>query len=888
LVGRVLAHFKIVEKIGSGGMGDVYRARDTKLNRDVALKVLDPAVAEDPERRMRFQREAQAVAALKHPNIVTIYSVEEADGVVFLTMELLEGDSLAGVIPPDGVTPERFFEVAVPLTDAVASAHKKQITHRDLKPANIMFDAEGHLKVLDFGLAKLLAVEPGAGDETLAMNVGVTQDGRILGTTAYMSPEQAEGKPVDHRSDIFSLGIILYELATGARPFKGETSMAVLSSILKDTPESVTEQKQALPSSLGPIVERCLSKSRDARYQSAVDLGNDLRQLQQAVASGRADIGSRSATPKTRAGATAGPASNLMRYVFPVVALLALGVFFFSKRQGGPTEGSSPGVDRTRLVVLPFENLGNAEHEYFADGITGEITARLARLSGLGVISRTSAVKYKQTEKSLRQIGEELDVDYVLEGTIQYAGVGGATRVRIHPQLIRVDDDTNVWGESFDEVLDDIFSVQSAIALQVAAALDVTLLDQEKRNIEAQPTGNQEAYDAFLRAQELPVISAERSPLRIQLLESAVRLDPNFALAHAALSQAYSLAYHEGERRAANAPRALSAAQKALELEPDLPEANLALGWYHYRVFRDYDRALEYLNLARLQLPNDSRVVHAVGIIKKRQGRFEEAIKSFERGLELSPRSETFVFEIGICNRYLRRYADALRYYGLTLALAPDELAIHDAMFALYLYTLGDVDNARKTLQGHPGPSSDIRHLWYELELSQRNYSAALEHAEASALTIESQVAYIHAALRLGEVKALMQEIEEAQNAYESIRAQLESDVASSPDDYRTHIALAQVYAGLEQTQQALQHASKALELMPISRDALSGSHVLAAVAAIQVRVGEYDAALAVLDQLLTTASALSIEQLRLGPHWDPLRDDPRFEALLNRGHTVF
>jgi serine/threonine protein kinase/tetratricopeptide (TPR) repeat protein len=665
-IGQTISHYKILRKLGHGGMGDVYHAHDEKLDRSVALKVLKPEFVGDEDHRRRFLREARSAAAVTHPFIGSIYEAGETDGTLFIAMEYVDGQTIRGLLTKGALPVSDATRYATEIAEGLTIAHRSNLVHRDLKPDNVMVASNGHVKILDFGLAKLVEKR----DQPTTLSISATQTahetvaGVILGTPAYMSPEQARGEPVDSRSDIFSVGGTLYEMGTGKAPFLCSTQQDTLASILKDEPVSSHELNQEVPGELDRIISRCLHKKPEDRYNDTRDLVAALKALQRETTS---------TVPQPIRVQPRRPWARLVAGMAVAVALVGL----VWVRPWESINDSSPSADRTRLVVLPFENLGDAEHEYFADGITGEITARLARLSGLGVISRTSAVKYKQTEKSLRQIGEDLDVSYVLEGTIQYASVNGMTRVRIHPQLIRVDDDTNVWGESYDEVLDDIFSVQSVIALQVAAALDVTLLDQEKRNLEVQPTDNQEAYDAFLRAQQLPVISPERSPLRIQLLESAVRLDPDFALAHAALSEAYSLTYHEGDRRDTNTQRALSAAKTALELDPNLPEAKLALGWYHYRVFRDYDRALEHLDMARQKLPNDSRVLHAVGIIQKRQGQFVEAIETFERALELSPRSGIFVLEIGICNRHLGRFADALRYFELTSEMAPDELGYH-------------------------------------------------------------------------------------------------------------------------------------------------------------------------------------------------------------------
>lgn len=443
MIGKTLNQYRIVRALGKGGMGEVYLAEDTRLGRSVALKILPASVASDPSRLARFEREARAVAALNHPNIVTIHAVEEAEGIRFLAMEHVEGRTLDTLIPKGGLPAAAILDLAVPLADALSTAHEKGITHRDLKPANIMVNDQGRVKMLDFGLAKHMEIEEGT-SLTQVPTAEVTREGVVMGTIPYMSPEQAEGKPVDHRSDIFSLGIILHELASGVRPFKGDTSVSLLSSILKDTPTPLRELRPDLPPDLARIVGRCLEKIPLERFQTARDLCTELRALKR-----QAESGSAPALPsKRRRGASL---LLLAGGLTLLVAVAAGGLWSLGTGRNGREEAASAGgrpaegADRTMVVVLPFENLGPAEDEYFAAGMADEITSRLASVKGLGVISRKSAMGYTGTDKSIRQIGDELGVAYILEGTIRWARAGaGASRVRITPQLIRVRDDTQV------------------------------------------------------------------------------------------------------------------------------------------------------------------------------------------------------------------------------------------------------------------------------------------------------------------------------------------------------------------------------------------------------------------------------------------------------------
>jgi TolB-like protein/tRNA A-37 threonylcarbamoyl transferase component Bud32 len=590
VIGRRIAHYEILDKLGQGGMGEVYRAHDTKLGRDVALKVLPEDAARDPERHARFVREARSIAALKHPNIVTVYSVEESDGVTFLTMELVEGRSLSEVIPADGMRLDRFFDHAIPLSDAIGFAHDRGITHRDLKPGNIMIDRDGRLKVLDFGLAKVFAVGSGLESMETVVRTHDTAAGRILGTPAYMSPEQAEGKNIDHRSDIFSLGIVLYEMATGKRPFEGDTPISTISSILKDQPKSVSELKPANPRELGRIVSHCLEKDPERRFQTAKDVRNELEGLRKEVDSGEivstGSMAARDVAASEKGRGSVRQSSRAITIVGVVLGLAAVVAFVTLRNRGHasspaipeqPAHAAIPGAtgrDRQMAVVLPFENLGPAEDAYFAAGVTEEITSRLTTVSGLGVISRTSAENYTQTGKTTKQIGTDLGVDYILEGSVRWAKTpDGKGRVRITPQLVRVADDTPVWTETYDREMSDIFEVQTDIATHVVDALGVTLQGSERASLEERPTSNVEAYQLYLRAKNFLCNNVDGCDKEIvSLYEQALALDPKFLAAWYELTRQHLLQYHSNlDRTEARLARAKASLDHMEAIDPNHP-----------------------------------------------------------------------------------------------------------------------------------------------------------------------------------------------------------------------------------------------------------------------------------------------------------------------------
>ena len=472
--GRRLGAYDVVSLLGSGGMGEVYRAHDSRLKRDVALKVLH---LDSEDARFRFEREARALAALNHPNIVTIHSVEEVDGIPFLTMELVEGEPLSARITPGGIPLGAVLELAVPIAEALSAAHRKGIIHRDLKPGNIMTTADDHVKILDFGLAKALSLSADT------VTVDQTVAGITLGTIAYMSPEQARGEMLDPRSDLFSFGVVLFELASGRRPFSGETNLSVLASIL-DRPAPALGGAHA---GLDPIIARALSKKPASRYQRAEELLSDLRAL-------------RSGT--RLAAATARPA--------------------------GPS-----------IAVLPFANMSaEPDQEYFCDGMAEELISALARIKGLSVAARTSSFLFKQRTVDIREIGERLMVQTVLEGSVRKIG----NRLRVSAQLINVHDGYQIWAERYDSNIDDVFAIQDEIAHAITESLKIALARPSDEPIVRQSTANLDAYHAYLRGRffvnrltgQFEALFAARDAF-----QEAVTLDPDYAAAYAGLSEAY-------------------------------------------------------------------------------------------------------------------------------------------------------------------------------------------------------------------------------------------------------------------------------------------------------------------------------------------------------------
>jgi serine/threonine protein kinase len=580
MIGQTLGHYEILDRLGAGGMGEVYRAEDTRLQRQVALKILPPEMAKSQERLVRFQREAQTLAALDHPNIVHIYSVERGEDVHFLTMQLIQGKRLSDLTPEEGMPLEQILEIAIPLADALRAAHEKGITHRDLKPENVMIDLEGRVKILDFGLAKLRLPDPGPEASQLRTEA-MTQEGMVLGTVPYMSPEQVQGEPVDHRTDIFSLGIVLYEMASGLRPFRGANSASLMSSILRDQPAPVSDVKAGLPEELGRILSRCLEKNPERRFQSARSLRDELKELELQTASGQL-ASERVEVP------SASTARDLPKPRWLALALAALFVAVLVGLQwwrSGPPSPEPETPQITSLAVLPLRNLsGDAEQDYFADGMTEALILDLSKIGALKVISRTSIMRFKETDRSVAVIARELGVDAVVEGSVLREG----SRVGITAQLIEASSDRTLWAERYQRDLTSILSLQAEVARAIAGEIRVSLTPQEESLLAATRTVDPEAHEAYLKGRFYrDRFTPQDLETALQYFERALEIDPSYALAHHGVGSVWGYRTVLGVATPREAwPKSAEALERTLALDDSVAEAHLSLAnlkvWYEW------------------------------------------------------------------------------------------------------------------------------------------------------------------------------------------------------------------------------------------------------------------------------------------------------------------
>jgi serine/threonine protein kinase/tetratricopeptide (TPR) repeat protein len=848
----IVSGYRIVEKLGSGGGGEVYLAVDTRLERQVALKFLPPATDKTGENRGRLLDEARAASRVKHPRIVSIFAFDRFEGRDFMVMEYVPGKTAKQLAGGGELPIDPAISIILQVAEGLEAAHSAGIIHGDIKSENIIIDNSGAARISDFGLASFREQYSQKEPESTS------------GTIPYMSPEQARGDAIDKRSDIFSLGVVAYELISGRLPFQGEFEASIIYSIVNETPEPLARYRDNIPRGLESIILKMMAKNPDDRYQDLSGLIEELKRIRIGGADGKdAPAGKRIWKGIIIAAAV-------------VIAAVASLVYIFKP------EKKAPAVQAGRTIaVLPFDNLGNEADQFFSDGISDAIRTDLAKFSSLKVISRTSSMLYRTKSKPLPEIAGELKADYVLEGASTWDKTGEIDRVRISSELIKIPDNIHLWARDYIRTADDILGLQSEIARDVAFQVDSTIHGLEGAGLDLGSSSNLKAYLSYLRGNYYFNHSWDESDVRLAIgfYRDAVEKDSNYALALSALSIGHSTMYREFyDRTYKRLDLARDAAVGSLALIPGLPEGHYALGMYYYSATK-YDSAMTELETARQGRPGNSDIYTAIAGVQRSSGDFEGAVANYTKAFELDPLSYLKAFDIGLTYGLSKNYDKAFEYLDNAISLAPDWPLPYIYRAWLVVFAEGDrkkaseiIDSARE--KADLDRSEYQEYYWWLSRIIDDDFQTTLDR-----IRLESDTASYY--LYKAQIFRLMGKTK-TQKAYsDSAGAVLERKLKDRPEEARFHSQLGLAYAGLGRKEEAIYEGARALNLAPFSKDAFYAQFLVTNLAEIYLIAGDYDSAVDELRLLLSMPGFASAYYLKLDPVWKPLQNNPGFRELI-------
>src|SRR5438093_792872 len=875
-----LGDYELLEEVGRGGQGVVFRARQKSLNRTVALKVISLGQWASKAHLKRFRLEAEAAARLEHPGIVPIHEVGERDGSCYFSMKFVEGGQLDEVVRREPMPIRRAVELIAKVARTVHYAHEHGILHGDIKPGNILLDAKGEPHLTDFGLARLVETES-----------TVTRTMEVLGTPSYMAPEQAVGNnaAVSGATDVYGLGAVLYQLLTGHPPFAGGTTFETIKLLLDTEPRQPRLWNPKIDRDLATICLKCLDKDPQRRYSSALTLAEDLdRWLKhEPILARRTGIFARGKKWVRR-----NPTGALLAGSLVALATAAGWIVWKSEFIRHPLT--------TGIAVLPFENLSDEkEHAFFADGVQDDILIKLAKIADLKVISRTSVMQYRG-KQDVRQIANALRVSHVVEGTVRRSGA----KVHVNAQLVDTRTAAGVWAEEYDRDLNEVFAIETEVAQSIANRLRAKVSARERLAMQERPTKDLVAYDLYVHAASL-IDEARYAPEQerwkdyfqaVELLNQAIARDRAFLLAYCRLSEAHDELYFQRPIiQADHTPSPLELANAAINsafrLKPDSGEAHLALARHLYHGYFDYDHARDELAIAVRTLPNNARIFEWSGYIDRRQNRWHDAVRNFERAIELDPRNVNILTSAAVTYDLMRDYGQARETSDRLITLEPNNIHAQVLRARIDFNERADTRPLHavmeKILRGDPASAGNLVGWRFYLALYEHDFASAdralapFTENKYTSFHVRTDAMYFSRAYAEGLLARIKGDAAAARAAFTAARAQQEEAVRARPDDGPTFCLLGLIDAGLGRKEEALREGRRALELTPVAKNAVDGPEILYFFAVICAWTGERDLAIEQLETLAKIPGGANYGELRLDPNWDELRGDPRFEKIV-------